>query len=79
MGKIRKMTYNGNMVSVEDTATTAKLMINGKEFDRLGPVSKKFELNGILPSGEPVKVQIYGRFVGKFRLIIWDRIIAEDW
>ncbi len=81
MGKIRRMSYNGTEISVEDTAATAKLMIDGKEADRLGSGSKKnkLELNGVLPTGEPVKVQIYGIIVGKFRLIIGERVITEDW
>ncbi len=78
MGKIRKMTYNGNTVSVEDTVSTARLLINGNVVDwLLSPV--KWELKGLLPSGELVRVQVYGLLNGKFRLIIGERVITEDW
>lgn len=78
MVTVRTMSYNGNIVSVEDTATTARLLINGAEVDNL-KVGQKLELSGFLPSGESVKVQIYGKLVGKFRLIIGNRIITENW
>lgn len=76
MGKIRKMTYNGNVVSVEDTMTTVKLLINGEVVDKIGPM---LELKGVLPTGELVRAQVHGRIIGKFRLIIGDRVITEDW
>ena len=79
MVTVRRMSYNGVMIAVEDTATTAKLLIDGKEVDSLGPGARKLELSGVLPTGEVVKVQIYGVFVGKFRLIIGDRVISENW
>ncbi len=79
MVTVRRMSYNGVMIAVEDTATTAKLLIDGKEVDSIGPGARKLELSGVLPTGELVKVQIYGKLVGKFRLIIGDRVIADNW
>lgn len=75
----RRMTYNGFTIAVEDTTATARLLIDGKEVDSLGPGARKLELSGALPTGELVKVQIYGILVGKFRLIIGDRVITEKW
>lgn len=73
------MTYNGTQISVEDTALTARLLIDGKEVDRFDSKNRDRNLSGTLPSGESVKVEIYGIFVGKFRLIIGDRVITDNW
>ena len=73
-----ELTHNGNTITVENSMTCERLLVNGELQDEMIGLSVQQRLWGKLPAGETIKVSLGGIWAVHCRIFIDSKLMLSE-